>query len=368
MGRIIAGSAVLCAMAGACVSSMAQVTITSANVATRLAVGTVITTVSDTLTTSVNIGSPGSTSWDFSGLLSHTTSTMTSVTPSTSPFIAQFPGATHVLKAPLSGSFAGLPGTVNGDLYTYLTLTSSLLINLGGMGSGTITIPGTGTFPGSLSITNSPPDTTYPLPFTDGARWGSTFTTTTIITISGLQYSNTVKDYANRFLVDAYGPMKLPDGSSHQALRIREQNPAGGPLVYMFQAADGALVQVTASNPASPDSGTIPIVQKSVTWAAGGPTSVQNPDNLPVEFSLMQNFPNPFNPSTTIRYQIAERSMVRLAVYDILGREVALLVNEEKPTGSYEVQFDRSGLSSGVYFYKFAAGSFVQAHTMIILK
>ena len=86
------------------------------------------------------------------------------------------------------------------------------------------------------------------------------------------------------------------------------------------------------------------------------------------EFSLSQNYPNPFNPVTIINYQLTNRSFVSLKVYDVLGNEVASLVNEEKPAGSYSVKFDASRLSSGVYFYKLNAGSFVQTKKMILMR
>ena len=86
------------------------------------------------------------------------------------------------------------------------------------------------------------------------------------------------------------------------------------------------------------------------------------------EFSLEQNFPNPFNPTTTINYQIIKNDFVSLKVYDILGNEVATLVNEEKPAGSYEINFNASSLSSGIYFFKLQAGSFIETKKMLLLK
>ena len=98
-------------------------------------------------------------------------------------------------------------------------------------------------------------------------------------------------------------------------------------------------------------------------------TSVDNSvQNKPERFSLGQNFPNPFNPSTTIKYSIPKNSLVRLKVYNILGEEVAILVNEEKPVGTYEVKFNATNLPSGVYFYRLQAGSFVETKKMIIIK
>ena len=89
---------------------------------------------------------------------------------------------------------------------------------------------------------------------------------------------------------------------------------------------------------------------------------------LPQNFVLYQNYPNPFNPSTKIRYSIPQSSNVIIKVFDILGNEIETLVNEEKPAGNYEVEFDASGLSSGMYLYKLQAGNFVETKKMILLK
>ena len=88
----------------------------------------------------------------------------------------------------------------------------------------------------------------------------------------------------------------------------------------------------------------------------------------PKEFSLSQNFPNPFNPVTIISYQLPETGFVTLKVYDILGNKVVTLVNDEKPTGSYNVSFDASKLPSGVYYYKMRAGNYVETKKMMLLK
>jgi len=85
-------------------------------------------------------------------------------------------------------------------------------------------------------------------------------------------------------------------------------------------------------------------------------------------FVLYQNYPNPFNQSTKIKYQVARSGNVTLKVYDILGREVATIVNEEKKPGVYEVEFNGSALSSGVYFYKLNAGDFTQTKKLLLLK
>jgi hypothetical protein len=104
-------------------------------------------------------------------------------------------------------------------------------------------------------------------------------------------------------------------------------------------------------------------------------TGLETEESVVTEFSLEQNYPNPFNPSTTIKYMIpnitlsgVEGSRVQLKIYDVLGNEVATLVNEEKPAGVYEVDFNASSLSSGIYFYKLNVGSFTETKKMLLLK
>ncbi len=97
-------------------------------------------------------------------------------------------------------------------------------------------------------------------------------------------------------------------------------------------------------------------------------TEVKNPVYQPSVYTLYQNYPNPFNPTTKIEYQLPELSKVKLTIYDVLGREVTTLVNEEKPAGTYEVDFDGTNLPSGVYFYRIESGSFSDTKKFILLK
>ena len=98
--------------------------------------------------------------------------------------------------------------------------------------------------------------------------------------------------------------------------------------------------------------------------------------SLPAEFSLSQNYPNPFNPTTTIKYTIpgnvilsgAKNLFVSLKVYDALANEIATLVNEEKSSGNFEIEFDGNNLSSGVYFYRMRAGNFTVTKKFMLLK
>ena len=108
------------------------------------------------------------------------------------------------------------------------------------------------------------------------------------------------------------------------------------------------------------------------------PSNLTEPEHSYSNFNLQQNYPNPFNPSTTIKYSIADEGFVKLVIFNMLGEEVATLVNTQQKAGKYEVNFTAKGgsasggnaynLSSGVYFYKLRAGSFYQIRKMILMK
>ena len=100
---------------------------------------------------------------------------------------------------------------------------------------------------------------------------------------------------------------------------------------------------------------------------SGGGTAVE-PEPLPAEYRLSQNYPNPFNPTTVITYQLAVAGEVRLAVYDLLGREVAVLLRGRQDPGSHTVTFNARGLASGVYFYRLTAGDFAAVRKMVYMK
>ncbi|MBU2447260.1 MAG: T9SS type A sorting domain-containing protein [Bacteroidetes bacterium] len=117
------------------------------------------------------------------------------------------------------------------------------------------------------------------------------------------------------------------------------------------------------------------LAQSAVTLDANtinsGTTIVQN-ESAPKEFTLSQNYPNPFNPSTKIQYSLRNAGFVSLKVFNLLGREVATLVNSNQEAGSYTVPFNTSeaklNLASGVYFYRLEAGSFVSTKKLILMK
>jgi hypothetical protein len=98
-------------------------------------------------------------------------------------------------------------------------------------------------------------------------------------------------------------------------------------------------------------------------------TSVEiSSQQIAEDYYLYDNYPNPFNPSTKIKFLVPESSFVNLKVFDILGNQIATLVNELKSKGSYDVYFDGSGLSSGLYTYVLSSGSFFKSKKMLLLK
>ncbi len=148
----------------------------------------------------------------------------------------------------------------------------------------------------------------------------------------------------------AYGPSKY---------RIKEVLAAGS--TYSDYDASSRLLHLPPGT-----GGLFTVIYEPVQ-----PNAVIAQENMPGAFTLEQNYPNPFNPSTRIGYGvegIGDRVWVTLKVYDILGREVATLVNERKTPGRYEVTWDASGMASGVYFYRLTAGEFSQSRKMLVLK
>jgi hypothetical protein len=131
----------------------------------------------------------------------------------------------------------------------------------------------------------------------------------------------------------------------------------------MYQDNGAGCSSPTLSNTVT--SPTRPNIQLTMNLAM---STGNNTIGTPKEFALYQNYPNPFNPVTKIRYELPISGFATLKVYDMLGKEVATIVNEDKKAGRYIVDFDGTNLASGVYFFKFQVASFVQTRKMILLK
>ena len=148
---------------------------------------------------------------------------------------------------------------------------------------------------------------------------------------------------------------------------LAESNPVSGDscTVHMVMQGDpNAGSQVNGSLPGV----TAQFYHFSTTVGLPVPGGVGDGENFVNSFNLAQNFPNPFNPGTQIKYTLAERSNVVLKVYDVLGKEVATLVNSFEDAGQHEVNFDASNLSSGLYIYTIQAGNFTSSKKMMLLK
>jgi len=110
------------------------------------------------------------------------------------------------------------------------------------------------------------------------------------------------------------------------------------------------------------------VVEAAIEWINGTSPVKENNDEIGLSYKLFDNYPNPFNPHTKIRFSIAESGFVTIKIYDVLGNEIETLVSEECPAGSYEVEFNGNQLSSGIYFYRLQASSFVETKKMVLMK
>ncbi|MCK9409932.1 MAG: T9SS type A sorting domain-containing protein [Bacteroidetes bacterium] len=140
---------------------------------------------------------------------------------------------------------------------------------------------------------------------------------------------------------------------------IGDLGPEGLTFIPMQNSPNGRNLVVVANE----ISGTVSIYQ-----TISGTTSASIDAVVPTEFSLMQNFPNRFNPSTIISFSLPSERLVSVVVYNLIGQEVRTLVNEKRTAGKYTISFDASSLSSGMYFYSLRSGSYVDTKKMTLLK
>jgi hypothetical protein len=137
---------------------------------------------------------------------------------------------------------------------------------------------------------------------------------------------------------------------------------------YDYERTGSKRVELSAWAQTNSSSFHVPASFGSITFSANPTVAVERQAGAPPRIFTVTNYPNPCNPTTVVSYQLPEASQVHLAVYDLLGREVAVLVNEKKEPGSHEVQFDAVALTSGVYLYRVTAGSFVQTRKMVVAR
>lgn len=190
--------------------------------------------------------------------------------------------------------------------------------------------------------------------------------------------SSNLQSPANNSIVNTLTPLLVWDSlvtATNYSVQVATDSLFNTIVLSQFSNAASYLVESGALNPnvdyywrvrTNNDGGVSP--WSDVYHFTVNLTGVEDETQLPKEFALNQNYPNPFNPSTVITYHLPKASNVKLIIYDVLGNEIATFVDEYKPAGKYEVEFNASSLSSGVYLYKLQAGDFFQTKKMILMK
>ena len=311
----------------------------------------------NSLSITVNIGAPSSSaqSWTFPSITYSDTMRIDNLAPSSSPYASKYPRATHMQRY----SYAG--GGSTSAYYDFYLIKSDSMINLGGVSR----------------VQGSGMDTTYYdygnhlimlFPFT----YGKTFTTRDSSSSFPGMYTVT----RNTTICDAFGTIATPPGT-FQALRMKQTTitqtvypgiPATNDtsVSYSWFSRDGFFVSLIpkVKNPSGSS-----ILVSGLAYVNLVATGIGGAgEALPPDFQLSQNYPNPFNPSTSISYQLPQSSVVTLKVYDVLGKEVASLVEGVQSAGRHTVRFDASLLRSGVYFYRIQAGTFSDTKKLMVIK
>jgi len=346
-------------------TAFAQISINSSDIANYLAIGNTVDIHTDTITTTIDIGTPGGgNNWNFSGLQISPLIQISneSVDPATSPYSGDFPGADICIRS------NGVAYGISSEIYSYLTLDGSALSS---MGNGSTS----SALPGFVNIITFDPDMiSASLPQTFNTFWTESYTQTIVSKLNGTPVSSIMQNVMRDVFVDAYGSMTLPGGVTLEALRmedvwtiVTEDAPVTSHS-FTFVTKSGAEVNIPVEE-TSGNSGVVNVLTDGqISWNVGLSSDVEQISTLPEDFALSQNFPNPFNPTTLIEYSIPEASFVELKVYDVLGTEVATLVNEEQSAGIYRADFSGSDLASGLYIAKITAGNYTNTIKMSLLK
>ena len=341
--------------------TFAQISITNNDILGLI--GNSQTAESDTTgSVTVNVGSAGANqSWDLSSVTVQSfVFTLDYLSPQGTPYENDFPTANFV------SSFSDTFGTS----YTYAEVTSS---NFSSLGSA-IYIPSLDTT--LFSFTN---DDRVPLPLIFNSSWVSTEADTfgdpaTFAFVSLDTTTNTV---------DGWGTLQLPAGS-FDCLRVRfdtkstEITIVAGNVIsvvttnsigYTWISKDNFILAEAESqdgdtNPNFTDAAEFQRLLSPVTGIEDQAGIELNPQNI----RLFQNYPNPFNPSTTISYQLSNISQVKIEILDIVGKKVAVLIDQKQQPGYYSINFDGSNLANGIYFYRIHTGTYSDIKKMVLMK
>ena len=288
-------------------------------------------------------------------------SRLDNVSPSATPYAAKFPEASYAQRQ------IGVQPPYALEYYQYIGISSDSLYNYG-LAEHYTGSNGGQTIDTTIFVMSSELIARLPIHLGDTA---SVTVDTANLGGSYIDVTTTVD------IFDAYGTLNLPNGS-FQALRENKtelhQYYYHGILSSQYSepsfswlTAEGHQLSVEADTGAT--SGALKIKSLKVTYVKATPaTSVRKMSSFASKFNLNQNYPNPFNPSTEIRYQISQVGNVTLKVFDLLGREVATIVNEQESPGLHAVRFNGEGLASGMYIYQLRAGAYVETKRMVLMK
>lgn len=330
-------------------SIFGQITITSDDMADIYNLGNSTIIHQDLTIDTYDIGSPGGNNdWDFTSLSSDTPISFEVIEIDDSPFVNEFPDA---------------------DICTYSTWEFIITFERWGYHSinGGLKDFGSGemeSFRDEPSITtNTPFKLQYDLPLSYETQWSYSYTE--VIEVGG-EIISTINVSVDAE-VDAYGTMTLPGNSSYEALRIREERDFDGiPSVnYIFLSQDGARVILEAEDSNPPTSGDMEV---EGTWYNDGLSTVGVSEYSLKEENIksVKNYPNPFMDKTTIEYELINDSHVEIKIFDLLGREVASLFNQQQRAGNHTVVFNVSGLDKGIYVAQVQADDYTRSVKMRI--
>ena len=298
---------------------------------------------------------PGNTgsnqTWDYSGLILLPDSSETNwINVSGTPFASNYPNATIVSK------------DIENEAYSYYTYQSGSVLYYGTSMTG-------------LEEILTEPGIHYKYPFSYGDSYTDNFSGTVQNPGFVFQRNGTITSTA-----DAWGTIILPAGTFSNALRVRVEmimrdsvsTPMPMSVVteivnYLYYVPDlkYPIFRLTYSSTTS-IAGTE--LARHVSYSPNQTVGInQISSTVPESFNLSQNFPNPFNPVTKIHFSVSEQTNVKLTIYDMLGRQVAVLVDSKVAPGVYETQWNASGFNSGVYFYNLQTGTGINSTRKMIL-
>jgi len=350
-----------------------QITITSQDFLNLIGTREVLLEEEDSSIT-VDVGSPGANqTWDFRSIVLNDTvvAVIEFLSPDQTVSASTFPAANFVEKI----STPEAPGFA---IFQFYNFTTNNFINLGDS-----------TFISSMGIDTSfvsfQNDTVAPLPITFNNTWMSFERDTTgfFPAIGNISIDTTINT------IDGWGTVRIPLGD-FECLRLRQDVQVINQAFINGQVTSTStetyiqydwigrnsfqLVNIQShdgeTNPNFTDARGFGVLD---TTTASPPTSVDEFNGIPSGFELAQNYPNPFNPETVIKYQTTQGSGVELAIYNLLGQKVRVLINEVKPAGLYEARWDGTNdfgevVASGVYVYRLQSGEFASTKKMVFLR